>query len=132
MVWLAALARLEGPVQDRGISLQLDLPAEIELDRDQSAMLYRVARESLANVAKHSHATNVRVSLTNDFRGTEISISDDGIGFDEALGSPEGHSGLRILRDTFKATGGTLEVRTAPGAGTTVRARLEHPSAAFL
>ena len=129
---VAALARLEGPVQERGISLQLDLPAEIELGRDQAAMLYRVARESLANVAKHSHASTVRVRLTNDFRGTEISISDDGIGFDEALGCPEGHSGLRILRDTFKATGGTLEVRTAPGAGTTVRARLEHPTAAFL
>ena len=129
---VAALAMFEGPVQDRGISLQLDVPAEIELDRDQSAMLYRVARESLANVAKHSHATNVRISLVNDLRGTEISISDDGIGFDEAHGSPEGHNGLRILRDTFRATGGTLEVRTAPGAGTTVRARLEHRSTAFL
>lgn len=128
----AALARLAGPVQGRGISLQLDLPADIDLDRDQSAMLYRVARESLANVAKHSHATNVRVSLSNGPQGAEISVSDDGIGFDQSHGSPEGHSGLRILRDTFKAAGGTLEVRTAPGAGTTVNARLENPSAALL
>lgn len=128
----AALAKLAGPVQDRGISLQLDLPADIDLDRDQSAMLYRVARESLANVAKHSHATKVRVSLRNDPGGAEISVSDDGIGFDQAHGSPEGHSGLRILRDTFKAAGGTLEVRTAPGAGTTVKARLESPAAALL
>jgi signal transduction histidine kinase len=128
----AALARLAGPVQDRGISFQLDVPADIDLDRDQSAMLYRVARESLANVAKHSHATKVRVSLENDFRGAEISVSDDGIGFDGSHGSPEGHSGLRILRDTFKAAGGTLEVRTAPGAGTTVKARVEHASAALL
>lgn len=128
----AALARLAGPVQDRGITLQLDLPADIDLDRDQSAMLYRVARESLANVAKHSHATNVRVSLTNDPGGAEISVADDGIGFDQAQGSAEGHSGLRILRDTFNAAGGTLEVRTAPGAGTTVKARLESPAAALL
>jgi signal transduction histidine kinase len=119
-------------VQDRGITLQLDLPADIDLDRDQSAMLYRVARESLANVAKHSHATNVRVSLTNDPGGAEISVADDGIGFDQAQGSAEGHSGLRILRDTFNAAGGTLEVRTAPGAGTTVKARLESPAAALL
>ncbi|MDV8146956.1 sensor histidine kinase [Arthrobacter sp. B10-11] len=128
----AALARLAGPVQDHGISLELDVPAEIELDRDQAAMLYRVARESLANVVKHSHATTVRVSMTSGPRGAEISVADDGIGFDEAQSSPEGHSGLRILRDTFRATGGTFEVRTAPGAGTTVRARLDRPAAARL
>ena len=127
----AALARLAGPVQDHGIALELDVPAEIDLDRDQAAMLYRVARESLANVAKHSHATRVRVSVRNDPRGAEISVTDDGIGFDEAHGPPEGHSGLRILRDTFRATGGTLEIRTAPGAGTTVKARLERPAAAL-
>ena len=127
----AALASLAVPVQDRGISLQLDVPSEIDLDRDQSALLYRVARESLANVAKHSHAANVLVSLSSDPRGAEISVSDDGIGFDEAHGSPEGHSGLRMLRDIFKATGGTLEVRTAPGAGTTVKAWLESPAAAL-
>ena len=127
----AALATLAGAVQDRGISLQLDVPAEIDLDRDQSALLYRVARELLANVAKHSHAANVLVSLNSGPRGAEISVSDDGIGFDEADGSSEGHSGLRMLRDTFKATGGTLEVRTAPGAGTTVKAWLESPSAAL-
>ena len=127
----AALARLAGPVQDRGISLQLDVPAEIDFNREQSAMFYRVARESLANVAKHSHAANVLISLNSDFRGAEISVSDDGIGFDVARTSPEGHSGLRILRDTFIAAGGTLEVQTVPGAGTTVKARMENPTAAL-
>lgn len=128
----AALARLAEPLHDRGIALRLDVPAEFDLDRDRAAMLYRVARESLANVAKHSHAANVVLSLRKDLRGAEISISDDGIGFDEAQGSPDGHTGLRILRDTFKETGGTLEIRTAPGAGTTVTAKFTHSAASLI
>lgn len=128
----AALAKLAEPLRDRGIALRLDVPAEFDLDRGRAAMLYRVARESLANAAKHSHAANVRLSLRRDLKGAEISISDDGIGFDDAHGSPDGHTGLRILRDTFKETGGTLEIRTAPGSGTTVTARFAHSAAALL
>lgn len=127
----AALARLADPLRDRGITLQLDLPDGFDLDRDRSAMFYRVARESLANVSKHSHATVVTLSLKKDLYGAEITISDDGIGFDDAQASPDGHSGLRILRDTFQETRGTLEIRTAPGAGTKVTARFNYSSAAL-
>jgi two-component system, NarL family, sensor kinase len=127
----AALARLADPLRDRGITLRLELPAEFSLDRDRSAMFYRVARESLANIAKHSHAIDVRLTLKKDLEGAEITISDDGIGFDDTLGSPDGHTGLRILRDTINETGGTLAIRTAPGAGTTVSARFPHLSAAL-
>jgi signal transduction histidine kinase len=64
------------------------------------------------------------LSLRTDPHGSEISISDNGTGFDKTQGSPEGHLGLRILKDTIQEAGGALEILSVPGAGTTVTARL--------
>ncbi|CAH0224585.1 putative sensor histidine kinase NarS [Arthrobacter sp. Bi83] len=118
-----ALARLGDPLEERGISLALELPAKCELDRDRAALFYRVAREALANTAKHSKAANAELQLRQDGKRSEIRIHDDGCGFDQSLGSPEGHFGLRIMRDTICEAGGTLQVMSAPGRGTTVIAR---------
>lgn len=118
-----ALARLGDPLQERGISVKLELPSTCDLDRDRSAMFYRVAREALANTAKHSRAGNAEVRLRQDGNRAEISIHDNGCGFDQAAGAPEGHMGLRIMKNTIREAGGTLQVTSALGAGTTVIAR---------
>ena len=118
-----ALVRLGDPLEERGISLTLDLPAKCDMDRDRAALLYRVAREALANTAKHSRAQHATMQLRQVGNSSEIRISDDGRGFDQSLGSPEGHFGLRIMRDTIGEAGGSLHVQSAPGQGTTVVAR---------
>ncbi|MCE3293078.1 MAG: two-component sensor histidine kinase, partial [Arthrobacter sp.] len=118
-----ALVRLGDPLEERGISLTLDLPATCDMDRDRAALLYRVAREALANTAKHSRAQHATMQLRQVGNSSEIRISDDGRGFDQSLGSPEGHFGLRIMRDTIGEAGGSLHVQSAPGQGTTVVAR---------
>ena len=82
-----------------------------------------MAREALANTAKHSKATKAELRLRQDGNRSEIRIHDDGCGFDQSLGSPEGHFGLRIMKDTIGEAGGTLQVMSAPGRGTTVIAR---------
>ena len=118
-----ALARLGDPLEERGISLTLDLPPMCDLDRDRAALFYRVAREALANTAKHSKATKAELRLRQVGKRSEIRISDDGCGFDQSLGSPEGHFGLRIMRDTIGEAGGSVQVLSVPGKGTTVIAR---------
>jgi signal transduction histidine kinase len=118
-----ALARLGDPLEERGISLELDLPDKCELDRDRAALFYRVAREALANTGKHSRATKAELHLLQDGDRSEIRIQDDGCGFDQSQGSPEGHFGLRIMQDTIGEAGGTLQVMSEPGRGTTVIAR---------
>jgi signal transduction histidine kinase len=118
-----ALARLGDPLEERGISLELDLPDKCELDRDRAALFYRVAREALANTGKHSRATKAELHLLQDGDRSEIRIQDDGCGFDQSQGSPEGHFGLRIMQDTIGEAGGTLQVMSEPGHGTTVIAR---------
>lgn len=119
----SALARLGDPLEERGISLTLELPPKCELDRDRAALFYRVAREALANTAKHSKATTAELRLRQEGNRFDIRIHDNGCGFDQSLGSPEGHFGLRIMRDTISEAGGSLQVVSAPGQGTTVIAR---------
>ena len=118
-----ALARLGDPLEERGISLTLDLPPTCDLDRDRAALFYRVAREALANTAKHSKASKAELRLRQVGKRSEIRITDDGCGFDQSLGSPEGHFGLRIMRDTIGEAGGSVQVLSVPGKGTTVIAR---------
>ena len=57
---------------------------------------------------------------------TVLTISDYGTCFDDSRGSPEGHLGLRIMRDIADAAGAALEVRSQPGVGTTVLVTLPH------
>jgi signal transduction histidine kinase len=118
----ASLMRLEAPLVERGISLTVDIPATFVLDRDRAVLLYRVAREALVNVSKHSSARSVATRVRQAGPRTEITVTDDGVGFDPSRARAEGHLGLKIIRDTIQQAGGTLEVCSAPGAGTSVTA----------
>jgi len=69
-------------------------------------------------VAKYAQASNVRVRLWIDDSHLAFSVTDDGKGFDAATAAKS--SGLQNMRDRMDALGGTLEVRSAPGTGTTV------------
>jgi signal transduction histidine kinase len=72
----------------------------------------------------------VVLSLRTDQQGAEISVSDNGKGFDRSNRAAEGHLGLRILQDTIREAGGALEILSVPGTGTTVTARLRSHLAA--
>jgi signal transduction histidine kinase/ligand-binding sensor domain-containing protein len=94
--------------------------------------ILRIAQEALHNVKKHAGAAGVKVQL--EYRRNEIAleIRDDGRGFAAAhngapIESPAGHYGLTGMRERAAAIGGTLEVTSEPGAGTTVRMRAPAP-----
>lgn len=97
------------------------IPNEIE------AVLYRIAQEGLTNVLRHAHATHVSLEVDrNDYEIIMI-IEDDGVGFDPAnLGSGNGkrHFGLVSMRERAEILGGTLDIYTAPGQGTTIRVQV--------
>jgi signal transduction histidine kinase len=93
------------------------------LDAEVEAAVYFCCLEALQNAAKHAVATHVQVTLgcpSND--ELVFAVIDDGAGFDPAQMTP-GH-GLTNLSDRLAALGGTLEIESAPGAGTTVRGRV--------
>jgi len=83
-------------------------------------VLLRVCQEALANVRKHAGAQSAAVRLDYDPDAIRLEISDDGAGFDPA--QVNGGYGLRGMRARVAEAGGTLTVRSAPGAGTHVSA----------
>ena len=116
-----ALTDLVSTLRSRGTAVTLELDPETGLDAAGERLVFRVARECLANIAKHAAATSVQVSLKSKERHVLLMIIDDGIGFDAAglLAHPnKGRSGLWVLRDVLADSGGELLLSSRPGAGT--------------
>lgn len=91
--------------------------------------LLRMTQEALANARKHSRATLVSVSLRQLPTGLELTVHDDGAGFDPTI-PPRGefpHFGLLTIRERAESIGAKVELRTAPGQGTQWTFRLPTP-----
>jgi PAS domain S-box-containing protein len=93
------------------------LPDEISL------CLFRVLQEALQNALKHSGSRQVQVSLRGGARQIELTIVDEGVGFDQRAARTRG-LGLTSMRERMKLVDGELSIDSKPGAGTTVSARV--------
>jgi signal transduction histidine kinase len=82
--------------------------------------LYRVAQESLRNIAKHAKATNVRVVLAGRKEGITLRTEDTGDGFDLKEVKDKGRLGLISMEERVRLVSGKLTIRSRPGHGTTV------------
>ena len=91
-------------------------PAEIE------TAVYFCCVEALHNAARHAPGSAVRISLADAGQGPEFEVTDDGPGFDPATVSPG--SGLRNMSDRLAALGGSCQVDSSPGRGTSVTGRI--------
>jgi signal transduction histidine kinase len=94
-------------------------------------VLYRVAQEALTNVAKHAKAQHARVALQVRHGQVALQVGDDGTGFAtthpaDPIGDHLGlnHFGLASMRQQLEMAGGSLQVRSRPGQGTTISATL--------
>lgn len=99
----------------------LELPAELPVLNDAAATaVFRVAQESLTNVARHACASRVDIRLVHEQERWLLQIVDDGQGFDPGiLGSKT--LGLFGMRERGTMLGGNTEISSVPGGGTTVR-----------
>jgi signal transduction histidine kinase len=86
--------------------------------------ILRVAQEAIHNVNKHASAKQLDVQLEYGPDGVALEVRDDGQGFSTGEASSPGHYGLTGMRERAAMIGGTLEVTSEPGAGTTVRLRV--------
>jgi signal transduction histidine kinase len=104
--------------RQNGISARLntDQAASIPLPGDET--LFRVAQESLANVARHSRARNVTIELANRDHETTLKVEDDGIGFD--LAGVEKGIGLDSMRERLETIGGRLNISSQASHGTRI------------
>jgi PAS domain S-box-containing protein len=105
-------------------SIELDLriePARSHPDHELTA--YRIAQEALTNALRHAGARSMHIKAACDGGWLALSVSDDGKGF-VATGKPASSLGLVSMRERLHDLGGELNIDSAPGAGTTVRAWL--------
>jgi signal transduction histidine kinase len=118
-----AISNLAESVTARtGLALDLRLPEWVnDLSPEVEQSVYRVAQEALANITQHAGAGRVTLQLVQDDRRLTLTISDDGYGFDPDDVDSDYRFGLKGMREWAEAAGGTLEVESQPGRGTTVR-----------
>ena len=120
---------LDRQVQRTGVSARFWAdPSATRLPPDVETVCFRVAQEALTNVARHAQATEVQLILRQEAVGVELSIRDNGRGFDVGAareGALRGGSlGLLGMEERVLLAGGRLEIQSAPGQGTEVKATL--------
>ncbi len=121
---VAAIRKYAAALQARhGLKFELDLGDEPGIDLHVKEALYRMTQEAFHNVLRHAQAKHVTMQLEVGDRDICWEVRDDGRGFDPADPFP-GHMGLQSMRERVERAGGTWEVKSAPGAGTTLRAAL--------
>jgi two-component system, NarL family, sensor histidine kinase UhpB len=123
---VSALTELTRRFTDQtGVPIDRRFAAELPPVSDEAELaLYRVAQESLTNVARHAGASRVVVELEPGAGSVVLRIVDDGRGFDEA--AVNGHGGLRGMRERAVLVDGALAVKGSRGGG--VEVRLEVPA----
>jgi signal transduction histidine kinase len=97
--------------------------APVRLEADAELMVYRLVQEAVTNITKYARASRVWLSLGSHDGQVEISVRDDGVGFDIRSDHRSAY-GLMGMRFRVEAERGTLFVESAPGNGTTIRAKL--------
>jgi signal transduction histidine kinase len=95
-------------------------PAEIE------TACFRIVQEALSNVSRHALAPHVEVTLTTQDVALEVTVRDDGVGFN--VERVRNGLGLMGMGERAELVGGSVDIESAPHAGTTVRARFPLPS----
>ena len=117
---LRALARTLG--ESSGLSIDVAVEPLPDLDGDLQTLVFRVAQEALNNAAKHAQAKEVILRVVARGGLLQLQVADDGRGCDPDAMLASGGSGLGGMRERLRLYGGALELHSAPGEGTRLRA----------
>lgn len=105
-----------------GLGVELSAAGYHPQPPDTEQALYRIAQEALHNVVKHAQAQRVRIQLAAGADGCRLTVTDDGAGFTSTAASKG--FGLHTMRERAEELGGTLQIRSERGRGTTVEAAI--------
>jgi signal transduction histidine kinase len=108
--------------RDSDVRFHTDI-AEVELPPPIALLVYHIAREGVMNALKHAEASNMWLTVNQDGDTVELLLKDDGMGFDAEGPGPEGHYGLTMMRERALVGGGTFDLSSVAGEGTTIRVR---------
>ena len=111
-----------------GLDVELEIGAQGALGRfapEVETTIYRFVQEALTNVTKHARAERAWVTVQESGGRLEVSVRDDGIGFDPAAST--GGFGIVGMRERLALASGDVQIESAPGRGTTVSASMPAP-----
>ncbi|GAA1940306.1 sensor histidine kinase [Nocardioides hwasunensis] len=117
----AALHDLVAPLVASGVAVDVDVSGDADAPRSAVALVWRVAQESVRNVARHAGAGRMSLTVHRQGAALVLEVVDDGAGFDPGAVPGNDRFGLRAAGSLVREHGGTLEVESAPGSGTMVR-----------
>lgn len=103
-----------------GIRLISEMLADVRLDRDVGAAIFRIFQDILNNVERHSHATEVHLRMSVEDRRLIIEVSDNGMGIDRTRIRDPKSLGLLAMRELALLFGGKIGIQSARNMGTTV------------
>ena len=119
---------LESQARKATVPVSVESDAIVRYPQDAEAAVYFCVLEALQNVQKYAQASQVMVRVSGEADRIRFSVADDGQGFDVA--TMKRGAGLTNMADRLDALGGDLEIRSAPGNGTTITGSLELAGAA--
>ncbi len=117
----AALDDLVSPLVAAGVAVDVDVSSDRPAPRSAVALVWRVAQESVRNVVRHARATRMSLTVHREGDALVLEVVDDGVGFDPETAGRSDHFGLRAAASLVHEHGGSMDVESSPGAGTTVR-----------
>lgn len=112
---------------NNGIQVDLNIPRSFtRLSPVAELQLLRISQEALTNVRRHARASEVKVNLEYTTQAVEMSIRDNGCGFnlEDLEKVPPGYHGLNIIKERAEGLGGSVDIDTAPGRGAEIRISL--------
>jgi signal transduction histidine kinase len=114
-----------------GLSVRLRMPSLPRLPDRIEVLVYRLLQECTSNIARHSTASAVNISLSAADQKLRLAIHDDGIGFRmEEAGRKAGSFGLAGMRERVALAGGQFAIHSQPGQGTRIEVELPAPAQA--
>jgi PAS domain S-box-containing protein len=116
--------RLDAVEKRAGVAIEFVTTGELEkLSAEVSQELYRMATEALNNATKHAHANHILINLCLEKDTVELTVRDDGCGFDPQAAAEQGGLGIRSMQERSAHLKGQLSIETAPGQGTAIHIR---------
>jgi signal transduction histidine kinase len=107
---------------DGELEVELDVDPQVRLAPDEQIEVFRIVQEGLGNARRHAGANHVGVSISQRGGRRLVTVSDDGVGFDET--SVVEGQGVANMRSRANAIDGALTLRTQPGRGTAIEVEL--------
>jgi two-component system, NarL family, sensor kinase len=121
----AALEDLTAPARSAGLTAAVSVSGIDGAPDHVVTLVWRAAQEAIRNAVRHARASHLDVAVRGAERQVWLTVRDDGVGFDTGAPAAGGSFGLRGLKSLVEDGGGSVDVESTPGAGTTVRLVVE-------